>query len=85
VNDISHTQSSQISPFGTSGKERILRGPAVRMRIQPIPWKATFWRWVKDGVLPPPFTFAGRPAWRESTIEQFIATLGLALLAKPAD
>jgi hypothetical protein len=55
-------------------KDRILRGITVlRQRFDPPPSKATVHRWIKKGVIPPPFDFNGRPAWRESEIEAFIA------------
>ncbi len=70
MNDIKPAQI--VSLETVRGKEKILRAPAVLRRIDPMPSKATFWRWVKQGTLPQPFMFAGRAAWLESQIEAFI-------------
>lgn len=67
-------KTSRIVSFDTlRGKDRILRGDAVRRRFDPPPARATLYRWAKEGVIPPPFDLNGRPAWRESEIEAFIA------------
>jgi len=63
------------------GKDRILRIAAIRQRFDPPPARATLYRWAKEGIIPPPFNLNGRPAWLESTIDNFIASQ----MAKPRD
>jgi predicted DNA-binding transcriptional regulator AlpA len=68
-------KSSRIVSFDCAlGKDRILRVGSLRARFDPPVGRATIYRWIKQGDFPAAFYINGRPYWRESDIDAFIAS-----------